>query len=145
MSQILKRSVFSVLPALALLASAANAQQAQAPARPAAPAAQCTAKATPVEVATGQNAVKLTFALSAPIGAVSGVQAPEGSGIAVAAATDIPREGLANADQAARPIELAAETNTLTLWIKTAGVKAGEFPLTLQGANGTCTGTVTVK
>jgi hypothetical protein len=144
MSQILKRSVFSVLPALALLATSVNAQQAQAPAGAPAPAA-CTAKATPAEVATGQNAVKLTFALSAPIGAVSGVQAPEGSGIAVAAATDIPREALANADQAARPIELAADTNTLTLWIKTAGVKAGEFPLTLRGANGTCTGTVTVK
>jgi hypothetical protein len=145
MSQILKRSVFSVLPALAL-ATAVNAQQAQAPAGAAAPAAAaCTAKATPAEVATGQNAVKLTFALSAPIGAVSGVEAPEGSGLAVAAATDIPRQGLANADQQARPIELAAETNTLTLWIKTAGVKAGEFPLKLQGANGTCTGTVTVK
>jgi type 1 fimbria pilin len=146
MSEILKRSVFSVLApaiALALIATATNAQQAQAPGQ--APAAQCTAQATPAEVATGQAAVKLSFTLSAPIGAVSGVEAPEGSGIALAAATDIPREGMANPAEQPRPIDLAADTNTLTLWIKTAGVQAGEFPLKLQGENGSCTVTVTVK
>ena len=141
---ILKRSVFSFLaPAIALvsLATAATAQQPPA----ATPAAQCTAKATPAEVATGQAATKLTFELSSPIGNVSGVEAPEGSGIALAAAADIPRDALANPAQPPRPIELAAETNTVTLWIKTAGVQAGEFDLKLQGQDGTCTGKVTVK
>jgi hypothetical protein len=145
-----KRPVFAVFApaiALAVLATAGTAQQAQpqnaAPAAPA--AAQCTAKATPAEIATGQNAVKLTFALSSPIGAVSAVEAPEGSGIALAAAAEIPREGLSNPADQGRPIELAAETNTVTLWIKTAGVKAGAFDLKLQGQNGTCTGSLTVK
>ena len=126
---------------LTLFVTGASAQQPAA----AATAPQCTAKATPAEVAAGQAAVKLTFELSSSIGAVSGVEAPEGSGIALAAAADIPREGMANPTEAARPIELAADTNTLTLWIKTAGVQAGEFALTLQGQNGTCSGTVTVK
>jgi hypothetical protein len=143
----IKRPVFAVFApaiALAVLASAGTAQQAQ-PAGAAPAAAQCTAKATPAEIATGQNAVKLTFALSAPIGAVSGIEAPEGSGIALAAAADIPREGLANPTDQVRPIALAAETNTVTLWIKTAGVKAGAFDLKLTGQNGTCTGSLTVK
>jgi hypothetical protein len=145
MSQTLKRSAYSVLApaiALAFFVTGAHAQQ---PAAAATPAAQCTAKATPAEVATGQAAVKLTFELSSPIGAVSGMEAPEGSGIQVAAAADIPREGLSNPTEQARPIELATETNTLTLWIKTAGVQAGEFALNLRGQNGTCSGTITVK
>jgi hypothetical protein len=51
----------------------------------------------------------------------------------------------ANASQAARPIELAAETNTVTVWLKTAGVQAGEFDLTLKGENNrTCNAKVRV-
>ena len=63
----------------------------------------------------------------------------------MAAAADIPREGLANPTDQVRPIALAAETNTVTLWIKTAGVKAGAFDLKLNGQNGSCTGSLTVK
>jgi hypothetical protein len=142
MSQVLKRTVKTVLApaaALAILATGAIAQQ--PPAAAAAP--QCTAKATPAEIPASQTAVRVTLELSAGIGDVSAIEAPEGSGVALAEASDIPREGLANPAEQPQPIQLAAESNTVTLWIKTG--QAGEFSLKLQGANGTCDAAVTVK
>jgi hypothetical protein len=139
-------SCFALALSLGFVATASEAQQPPAaPAVPAAPA-MCTAQAEPAQVQAGQAAVRLTFTLSSGIGAITGVEAPEGSGLALAAAQDIPRAAMANptpnanaadASQEAKPIELAAESNTVSVWLKTAGVQAGEFELKLKGENDT--------
>jgi hypothetical protein len=143
-------SCFALALSLAFSAAVSEAQQPPAiPAVPAAPAAQCTAQVEPAQVPTGQAAVRLTFTLSSGIGAISGVDAQQGSGLALAAPADIPRAAMANpatanpaatnaaanANAEARPIQLAAQPNTVTVWLKTAGVQAGEFDLTLKGEN----------
>ena len=146
---IAKHPLYSVLPtvmALGFIATSATAQEPPTPAAPAAVAAdQCTGEVSPAEIPSGESAFRLTVALSSGIGAVTGVDAPEGSGLALAAPESIPRAEMANATEPAKPIELAADTNTATVWLTTADAKQGEVSLTLRGETGTCSATVTVK
>jgi hypothetical protein len=152
MSQVLKHSLYSVLStavAFGVLATAASAQEPTTPAAPAigAPAqvAMCSGTSTPAEIPAGEAAFRLNIALSSGIGAISAVEAPAESGLVLASPEDIPRAELANATEPAKPIELAADNNSATVWLKSADAKPGEVELTLKGESGTCTTKVTVK
>jgi hypothetical protein len=135
MSELLKRSLFGAPVALVFLVNGLVAQE---------PPAQCTAEVAPAELATGEAALRVIFTLSESIGSISGVDAV-GSGLALAAPEDIPRAEMASPDEAPRPIELGAEANTVTVWLRTADAQAGEFALTLQGEGGTCQARVAVR
>lgn len=141
LKQALKTTLVLALP-LALISDGLSAQE------PEAAAPQCTAQVDPVEIAAGEAAIKVTAALSEAIGEISGLQVPEGSGIAIAAADAIPRAELANPDaeaQEPKPIEMAAESNAVTLWLSTADAAAGEYEVTLQGESSQCTAKITVR
>jgi len=144
MSKLITRSFGTLLaPALALglLVAEASAQQPEAAAE-----SQCIATAEPATIQAGQTAVRVGLSLSEGIGAVTGLSAPEGSGLAIAAPEDIPRAELASPDAPqSQPIELAADAETaVTVWLRTQEVQAGEFDVTVQGETGTCRATITV-
>lgn len=142
MCELLKRSLNTAVALALALAFFVTGAMAQEPAFPA--AAQCTAQASPGEVPAGEAAFRVTFNLSEGIGSVTGVQAAEGSGLALASPGDIPRAEMANPEEEARPIELA-EANAVIVWLSTAGAQAGEYDLTLLGEGGACDATVTVR
>jgi hypothetical protein len=143
MREVLKRSLNASLALALAFAFVANGAMAQEP--PVTPAPQCEAEVTPEAVPAGEAAVRVTFTLSEGIGDISGLEAPEGT-LTVAAAEDIPRVDMANPNEEVRPIDLAADTNTVTVWIRTVGAEAGSVAVTLQGENdATCTASVTVQ
>jgi hypothetical protein len=106
----------------------------------------CTATQEPFEIETGQVAVPVTFTLSESIGVVSRLDAPEESGLSIAAVEDLPRTEMANPEEQPEPIVMSVESpNVVTLWLSTANSAAGEHDVVLAGETGTCSARVAVK
>lgn len=145
----LPRSGLLAVAAMVSLAFAAVQLSAQQPARkPAQKPAQKEACSTTVQPSTlpaGNAATQLSVALSRSIGHVNAFQAAKGSGLKLAAPADLPRVPMAQeGKQQHKPIEMANEGNSATLWINTKSAKAGAYDFTLVGSQGKCTGKVTV-
>lgn len=108
---------------------------------------QCTAEVVPQQIQAGHPAVRVALTLSEAIGPVSGLEAPEASGLAVASPEDLPRSEMANEEaeeSTPSPIELGAEGNRVTLWLNTAEAVPGTHAVTLTGEQGSCAAEVTV-
>ena len=107
---------------------------------------QCTAEVAPEAIQAGAPAVRLIAALSQTIGPVSGLEAPEASGISLASPEDLPRSEMANEgeESAPSPIELTGEQNRLTVWLNTEEANPGTHTVTFKGEAGTCQAQVTV-
>jgi hypothetical protein len=103
----------------------------------------CTAEVLPAEIAAGESAVRLTVALSSNVGDVASIEAPEGSGIAVAAPGDLPRIPLATEEPL--PIMRGTEDNTWTVWVNTSMSEPGTHEVTFIGQDGRCTADLTVS
>jgi hypothetical protein len=102
----------------------------------------CTAEVLPAEIAAGASAVRLTVALSANVGDVASIEAPEGSGVAIAAPADLPRVPLATEEPHA--IMRGMGENTWTVWVNTSTSKPGTHEVTFIGPEGRCTADLTV-
>jgi hypothetical protein len=130
---------------MALLPTALSAQDAEQAQEAAAQpeVTQCIATAAPAEVAAGQAAVRLTASLSEDLGTIAGLEGPEGSGLRLADAADIPRAELA-AEEEVQLIEMTPETNTVSFWLSTAEASAGEYQAQLTSDQGSCALALTV-
>lgn len=147
----MKKTIQATLPAalvaavgLALAPAGAHAQdQAQKP------AAQegCMAQLTPAAVAPGQKAVEVVAALSTDVGAIDGVKAEEGSGVALAQPDNLPKSQMSRSDKGDKPeaIEMAKRGNSATLWLSTAHASPGEHAIVLQGENGQCKAKLSIE
>lgn len=102
----------------------------------------CTAEVLPAEIAAGASAVRLTVALSADVGDVASMEAPEESGLAIAAPADLPRIPLATEEPLA--ITRGMGDNTWTVWVNTSEVDPGTHEVTFIGPEGRCTADLTV-
>lgn len=103
----------------------------------------CTAEVLPAEIAAGASAVRLTVALSANVGDVASIEAPEGSGLAIAAPADLPRIPLATEEP--HPIMRGMGDNTWTVWVNTSESEPGTHEVTFIGPEGRCTADLTVS
>lgn len=128
----------------------------------------CTVTLEPAELPAGEEAVHVQGTLSGDFGAVTGFEAPEESGLAIAEADDIPLDELANEaveveveaeaeddevevevdteteELAYAPIEPGVEPNTFSTWLSTEKSLAGAFDVRFTTATGACDATVTV-
>jgi hypothetical protein len=102
----------------------------------------CTAEVLPAEIAAGASAVRLTVALSADVGDVASMEAPEGSRLAIAAPADLPRIPLATEEPLA--ITRGTDDNTWTVWVNASMSEPGTHEVTFIGSEGRCTADLTV-
>lgn len=107
-------------------------------------AQECTAELSPAEIESGAAAVEVAVTLSQPVGAVSGVQAAPGSGIAVASPGDVPRTDMA-AEEEPQPIEMGASEDSWTVWLNTTAASPGVYRVAFTGTAGQCEGEVVVN
>lgn len=129
---LLTTTLLVALPAL-LLPGAVSAQ------------AQCEAELTPTEIPAGEAAFQVTADFSEQVGAITMVETAGGSGLAMASPEDIPRADLAAGDEAPRPITMANEGNSATIWLNSQEAEAGTtYQITLQGDSGSCTAELSV-
>jgi hypothetical protein len=105
----------------------------------------CSAQLMPVQVEAGEAATQVTITVSQPIGEVTGVEAPEGSGIRLASAADLPRTPLAAPDEAPEPIRMGDAANTWIVYLNLADAEAGQHELTFNSSRGDCTAQITVN
>jgi hypothetical protein len=96
----------------------------------------------PAEIAAGQEAVRLTVALSAAAGDVTAMESPENSGIVVAAPADLPRVALAT--DVPQPIVAGIGENAWIVWVNTSEADPGTHEVTFVGPQGRCTADLTV-
>lgn len=127
----LSRALFLTL-VVALVPSTVSAQ------------AQCEAQLTPAEVPAGEAAFQVTAQISEDVGAISTVQPASESGLAMASPEDIPRADLAAGDEAPRPVTMAMEGNSATIWLNSEEAQAGTYEVLLQGEAGSCIAEVSV-
>ena len=138
---------FALVPN-AVMAQEAEAQEAEA--QEADEIQACTAAVTPSQIPAGEAAVKVTVTFTEDFGAIDGLQAPEGSGLAIVSPEEVPMEELANSEEeaAAEAEEMVADeaagANTFVVWLNSLEATAGTFDVTLIGENGTCTASVEV-
>jgi hypothetical protein len=102
----------------------------------------CSAEVAPTEVAAGANAVRVTVTLSEDIGAVASIETSEDSGLALAAATDLPRVPLATEQPSV--ITPAMGEHAWTVWVNTSESEPGTHEVTFIGPEGRCTADLTV-
>jgi hypothetical protein len=105
----------------------------------------CTAEVMPAAVEAGERAVPIAVTVSEPIGEVTGVSAPEGSGITLAAPADLPRQQLAADAPAPQPIAMADADNTWIVYLNLAEAEAGAHELTFTSGSGGCRAELTVE
>lgn len=129
---------------IAVVPATADAQEQETEAEQA-----CAAELSPQAVEAGQAAVLVKATLSTSVGEVEEIRAPEGSGLALATPGDIPRTDLAREGEEGEepePIETASgEKPGAAVWFNTANAEAGSHEVVLVGADGECTGTLTVS
>jgi hypothetical protein len=144
----------TISPALALAAALAfvpvsAVAQTPVPLTPAAPA-MCVGELSPASVQAGVKAVAITVQVTETMGAVTGFEAGEDSGILLAVAADLPKTEMARGTPAtpapaARPINMADAANTWTVWINVAEAEAGTSDVTFTSSSGKCTAHLEVK
>lgn len=141
----MRRSIPLAVPAVLALAffaapTSAVAQEYEAQEK-------CMASFQPAAIHAGQPAVALTADLSADIGAVTEIKAPEESGVMKAALADVEAVAMdVPAEQVEEPaVEMAAEGNQAEVWLSTVGASAGTYKVELTGDAGSCWGEITVE
>lgn len=113
----------------------------------------CSAQVRPAALEVGQSAVQARLALSGDIGAIESFAAPEQSGIALADPADIPKTEMAaekteKNEKPSKPEPLTAnagEHPSATVWLNTEGATPGSYDVRVEGAEGTCTGSLEVQ
>lgn len=107
----------------------------------------CTAQLNPTSVAAGESAVRVTAKFSSAIGQIEGVKTGEESYVALADPADIrAKVGMAQEDEQPQPVKMAAQgQNAAIVWLSTADASAGTHAVTLEGAEGQCTGELTIS
>lgn len=108
-------------------------------------AQECTARLDPAQVEPGSKAVAVNVTVSAPVGPLTGVQAPEASGIALASPADLPRTEMAASGGEARPIKMGERENVWIVWLNLAEAEAGSHAITFAGREGACSGSLAVR
>jgi hypothetical protein len=107
---------------------------------------QCTAQIQPAQVQAGAAAERVTVTLQQPVGAITGVEAPEGSNIELASAEDLPRTPLAGPDEPRpEPISMGEAENQWTVYLNLSEAEAGSHELTFNTAQGQCTARIMVQ
>lgn len=129
------------LAPLAFTSTPASAQEEQPT-----PAMQpCTATVLPGQLQSGQKAERVSVSLTSAVGNVTAFTTENAeAGVQLADPADLPKTEMANEAEAREPIEMAAEANTLTIWLNTEKAQAGTYAFTLKGENGTCTGNIEI-
>jgi hypothetical protein len=134
------------VPGLVVAQTPAPQRPAQQQPQPGQQAAACTAQIQPATVETGARVVPITVTVSdAQFGEVTGVAAPSASGIALAGASDLPREPLAAGQPAPRPIAMGDAANKWVVYLNVSGAQAGRHELTFRSGRGQCTAQLTVR
>lgn len=113
----------------------------------------CSAQVKPAALEVGQTVVRARLALSGDIGAVETFAAPEKSGIALADPADIPKAEMAKektrkGQKPSTPEPLtvnAGEHPSATVWLNTEAATPGSYEVRLEGAEGSCTGSLVVE
>ena len=137
------------LVAVVGLALAPNGLRAQEKAQTSADQQACTAKVTPAAVEPGQKAVEVVASLSEDVGAIKGLKAEKGSGVALAQPGDLPKsqQKMSRSEKSDRPaaIEMSNQANSATLWLSTVDATPGEHAVEFEGQDGVCTARVTIQ
>jgi hypothetical protein len=102
------------------------------------PQQQCTAELSPAAVPAGSDAVRIMATLSEDVGAVTGVEGTEESGIAMASPMDMPRTEMAVAGGQPQPIQMGAGENAWALWLNTSGAEPGDHRIRIIADGGVC-------
>lgn len=143
------KHAFSGLLALALAALLVPATLGAQEEAEEAPAQEtCTAQLNPTTVPVGESAVRVTAKLSTSVGEIASVKTGEESAVSLADPADIREKvGMAQEEeQQPRPVQMADEgQNTAIVWLTTADASAGTHEITLKGADGTCSGKLTLS
>jgi hypothetical protein len=136
-----KHWCFGIAFAAALVAQAGQvtAQEPQAPQQQ----PMCTAQVSPSQLQPGQAATAVNVTVSQAIGEITEVEAGT-SGLALAAAGDVPRTPLAAPDEAPRPIRMGDSPTQWIVFLNTSEVEAGEHEITFKSERGECSATLTV-
>lgn len=105
----------------------------------------CVAHVLPMSIPAGLTASRLTVTLSRSVGDVTEFTPDEQSGIKLADPTDLPKADMSREGAAPKPIEMSNDAQSrVTVWLNTKDAKTGEYHFTMQGATGTCAGTLKV-
>jgi hypothetical protein len=113
-------------------------------------AQECTATLQPAEIEAGQAAVRLDAELTSDIGFVTGVEAPENSGVFLASDEELARVRVEMAlpeeeGGKVEPIVMADDGRIATLWLTTAEARPGTYDVKLTGEDSQyCIAKVTV-
>jgi hypothetical protein len=108
-------------------------------------AQECSVQIVPAELEHGLKAVPVTITMSQAVGAVTGVDAPRGSGIVLASPSDLPRTEMASVEGQPRPIKMGEAENVWTVWLNVAEAKAGAHNLSFTGQEGRCAGRLVIR
>lgn len=135
-------SAFLVLALSVLMVpGAAEAQERETPQQ-----GECTVEVTPQPVQSGEAAVSVTARLSESVGTVEDFEVPDESGLELADPNDIQKRSMAREEGEGepQPIQMARGDSQVTLWLNTENAESGSYEVTLKGANGECSGNVSV-
>jgi hypothetical protein len=141
MLSITKTSLMGLALAAALVTVPSSVSAQDAPQ----PQVACTAQIQPASVAAGTTAVPVRITVSQTIGEVTGVEAAEGSGIALASASDLPRQPLAGGAEPPRPIAMGDAENQWVVFLNLADAEAGSHEVTFTSDRGQCAGRLTIQ
>lgn len=138
---------FALAAAMAFMPGAAIAQTPPTLTPPA--SAMCVGDLSPASVEAGVKAVAVTVEVSEMMGAVTGIETGEDSGISMAIAADLPKTEMARpvgeVAAAAQLITMAEAANTWTIWLNVAEAEAGSHDVTFTSSAGNCTAHLLVK
>lgn len=128
-------AAFAFLAAFAAAPAGLNAQD---------PSPQCEATIAPGQLSVGETATRVTISMSLPIGPIMGIEASEGSGIALSSPADLPRTQLAAGEGPPRPIRMGDAPNTWDVWLNLSEAEEGTHEIMFQSESGTCSAEITI-
>lgn len=109
---------------------------------------ECTAEVKTNPVPAGEQAVALEIQLSQEIGELTGITAPDGSGVALASPDDLAKTDMARQETEGQPqpIQMAAgNSRSATVWVNTADATPGSYQISFDSEQNSCIGTVKVN
>lgn len=140
MRSLIPAALLAVLPlAVATSAAAQDTQEAEVQ--------QCTAELSPATIAVA-SVQHFTAQLTEDIGEITGLQAPEDSGLLIATPEEVEMTEMAAeeaTEEAAEAIDMAAEGFSATVWLSAKSATAGTYEIVLQGEVGACTAEITIE
>lgn len=126
-------TMLALAAAVALMPASSSAQDV------ALPDLECTAQVSPSQVEAGSKAVRVTVTFSEDPGRITGVEAENTHGIAIASPMDVPRADMAAGEPRPTPIQMGDDEASWTLWLNTSSVEEGTHSVVFVAGENRCT------